>query len=171
MRSTSGPMSWRRVARLSSVGAVRIARARCTRSTRCNENRSRSDTTPHNRPSFTRHTWAMCRSVIASAASNAVASGDSVNGAFTMHRAMGWLRSASLWATSSRRSRRVKIPMGAWFAATTTMLPTCCSCMAFTASLTGKALSQFTGWRNARSPRRVFKEYWLPRVSAACRRT
>ncbi len=40
------------------------------------ENRSRSDTTPHRRWSLTRQTWAMCRSVMAMAASKALWSGE-----------------------------------------------------------------------------------------------
>ena len=73
MRSTSWLISPRSDTRVSSRGAWRMVRARCTRSTRCSENRSRSETTPHKRRFSTRHTWAICRSVMAMAASKALA--------------------------------------------------------------------------------------------------
>ncbi|MNG23924.1 hypothetical protein D3C84_1085860 [compost metagenome] len=75
MRSTSWPISPRSDTRLSIRVAWRMVRARWTRSTRCRENRSRSETTPHKRWSLTRQTWAMCRSVMAIAASKALAWG------------------------------------------------------------------------------------------------
>ncbi|MNC51600.1 hypothetical protein D3C75_1008980 [compost metagenome] len=75
MRSTSWPISPRSATSESRRGAWRMVRARCTRSTRCRENRSRSETTPHRRWLSTRQTWAMCRSVMAMAASKALACG------------------------------------------------------------------------------------------------
>ncbi|MNH11986.1 hypothetical protein D3C85_1830670 [compost metagenome] len=59
MRSTSWLISPRSDTRLSTRVAWRMVRARCTKSTRCRENRSRSETTPHKRLSSTRQTWAM----------------------------------------------------------------------------------------------------------------
>lgn len=60
-----------------------------------------------------------------------------------------------------------KMPKGALCSSTITMLPTCCSCINVTASRNGVCGLHVTGWRMANSPRRVFREYWVPRVSTA----
>ncbi|MNL66862.1 hypothetical protein D3C87_1913910 [compost metagenome] len=87
----------------------------------------------------------MCRSVMAIAASKALWSGDRKNGAWVMWRSMASLKSSVPSATTWRRSRRVKMPSGAFCSSTMTMLPTCWSCISVTAARNGVAGLQVTG--------------------------